>query len=175
MIGLGQTVTVLVGQSVGAGKIADASRAVRTCRNLALLYTGIMGLIFLFYPDPLIGLFARSGDTGQAATMEVVRVFMRFIAALTMFDALVIVFSGAIKGAGDTKFAMYANVSLAFGLCALPCIAAWLFGWSVYMFWLILDIYIITCALVFIARYIKGKWKKMRVIEDEYAKHSTVE
>ena len=175
MIGLGQTVSVLVGQSVGAGKIADACRAVRTCRNLSLFYTGIMGLIFLFYPDPLIGLFTRSGDAGQVATMEVVRVFMRFIAALTMFDALVIVFSGAVKGAGDTKFAMYANVSLAFGLCVLPCIAAWLLDWSVNMYWLILDVYIITCALVFIFRYLQGKWKKMRVIEDEYAKHGTEE
>ena len=92
-----------------------------------------------------------------------------------MFDALVIVFSGAVKGAGDTKFAMYANVSLAFGLCVLPCIVAWLFGWSVNMYWLILDVYIITCALVFIFRYIQGKWKKMRVIEDEYAKHSSEE
>ena len=175
MIGLGQTVTVLVGQSVGAGKIADACRAVRTCRNLALIYTGTMALFFLFYPDPLIGLFTRSGDAGQVATMEVVRVFMRFIAALTMFDAMVIVFSGAVKGAGDTKFAMYANVGLAFILCVVPCVIAWFLKWSVNMYWLILDIYITTCAMVFIFRYIQGKWKKMRVIEDEYAKHAIEE
>ena len=175
MIGLGQTVTVLVGQSVGAGKIADASRAVRTCRNLSLFYTGIMGLIFLFYPDPLIGLFARSGDAGQVATMEVVRVFMRFIAALTMFDAMIIIFSGAVKGAGDTKFAMYANVGLAFMLFVFPCVIAWFLKSSIFVYWLILDTYGITCAIVFIFRYIQGKWKKMRVIEDEYAKHGIEE
>ena len=172
MIGLGQAVGVLVGQGVGAGKIADACRAVRTSRTLTLLYTGCMALLFFFYPDPLINLFARSGDAGQAETMEVVRLFMRFIAAFTMFDATVIVFSGAIKGAGDTKFAMYANVGLAFALCVLPCIVAWKMQWSATAYWIILDIYITTCAMVFVLRYIQGKWKKMHVIEDEYAKQT---
>lgn len=175
MIGLGQAVSVLVGQSVGAGKIANACRAVRTSRTLTLIYTGCMALLFFFYPDPLINLFARSGDVGQAETMEVVRVFMRFIAAFTMFDAMVIVFSGAVKGAGDTKFAMFANVGLAFSLCVVPCIIAWNLGWSANAYWVILDVYITTCALVFIFRYIQGKWKKMHVIEDEYAKAVTEE
>ncbi len=170
MIGLGQAVTVLVGQYVGAGKIADACRSVRTCRSLTVLYTGTMALLFFFYPDPLIDLFARSGDAAQAETMEVVRVFMRFIACFTIFDGTVIIFSGAIKGAGDTKFAMYANVGLAFALCVIPCIVAWIFQWPANAYWLILDIYITTCALVFVFRYIQGKWKKMRVIEDEYAR-----
>ena len=175
MIGLGQAVSVLVGQGVGAGKIANACRAVRTCRTLTLLYTGSMALLFFFYPDPLINLFARSGDAGQAETMEVVRLFMKFIAAFTMFDATVIVFSGAIKGAGDTKFAMYANVGLAFALCVLPCIIAWKMQWSANAYWIILDIYITTCAMVFVWRYIQGKWKKMHVIEDEYAKQAVEE
>ena len=173
MIGLGQAVGVLVGQSVGAGKIANACRSVRTSRTLTLFYTGIMALLFFFYPDPFINLFVRSGDAGQAETMEVVRTFMRFIAAFTMFDATVIVFSGAIKGAGDTKFAMYTNVSLAFLLCVLPCIIAWKLQWSANAYWIILDVYITTCALVFVWRYLQGKWKKMHVIEDEYAKQVT--
>lgn len=175
MIGLGQTATVLVGQCVGAGKIADACRAVRTCRTLTVMYTGMMALLFFFYPDPLINLFARSGDAGQAETMEVVRMFMRFIAAFTVFDGLVIVFSGAVKGAGDTKFAMYANVGLAFSLCVLPCILAWYMKWQAMAYWIILDVYITTCAIVFISRYIHGKWKKMRVIEDEFAKQTSEE
>lgn len=175
MIGLGQTATVLVGQCVGAGKIADACRAVRTCRTLTVMYTGTMALLFFFYPDPLINLFARSGDAGQAETMEVVRMFMRFIAAFTVFDGLVIVFSGAVKGAGDTKFAMYANVGLAFSLCVLPCILAWYMKWPAMAYWIILDVYITTCAIVFISRYIHGKWKKMRVIEDEFAKQTSEE
>ena len=170
MIGIGQAVSVLVGQYVGAGKIADACRSVRTSRTLTILYTGTMGLIFIFNPDPLIGLFSRSGDAGQLETMEMVRLFMKFIAGLTIFDGLVIIFSSAVKGAGDTKFAMYANVSLAFALCAIPCVIAWLLNLKVIIFWIILDVYIITCAFVFIARYIQGKWKKMHVIEDEYAK-----
>ena len=170
MIGVGQAVSVLVGQSVGGGKISDACRAVRTSRTLMILYTGTMGLLFIFYPDPLIALFSRSGDAGQGDTMEMVRLFMKFIAALTVFDGTVIIFSSAIKGAGDTKFAMNANVGLAFALCAFPCVIAWLLKMNVLVFWIILDVYIITCAAVFVGRYIQGKWKKMHVIEDEYAK-----
>ena len=172
MIGVGQAVSVLVGQAVGAGKIADACRAVRTGRTITGVYMLCMAVMFVFFPDPLINLFARTGDPSQMAAMDLSRIFLRFVAAFTFFDGMVIVFSSAVKGAGDTKFAMYANVGLAFLLFVVPCLVSKLLDLPATSYLLILDIYVTALAAVFFVRYVQGKWKKMRVIEDKYAKNA---
>ncbi len=40
-------------------------------------------------------------------------VLLRLVAVYTVFDTMFIIYSGALKGAGDTRFAMWAQVAIA--------------------------------------------------------------
>ena len=178
MIGLGQSVSILTGQAVGARDLPLAERSVRNARMVVIAYTTMMGLCFIFFPRVIFMMFGVEG--GAVAVLA--RKMLWFITGYLIFDGFMLVYSNAIKGAGDTRFAMWTGVVLAWMLYALPCAAAyWLCHtpWMmarlgeaaaksvcVWTMWSICVIYIVTTGVVFYLRYRAGKWKKMRVIED---------
>lgn len=161
MIGIGQTVSILVGQSIGAGNIPHAERSVRSARILILMYMACMATMFVIYPDPVLSLFRLQ----PGEVMDMTRRMLRFIAAYLLFDGMFILYGNAIKGAGDTRFAMIMGAGMAWCLFALPCIGAYALGASVWVLWYICVGYIMISGLVFYLRYRTGKWKTMRVIE----------
>ncbi len=167
MCGLGMTASIFVGQAVGARKIPLAKKAVRSCLILVLAYMSIMGALFLFWPGLFLNLFPLHNTVEVALVHEETIAMLRYIAAFLLFDGLFILYSGAIKGAGDTKFCMWVGVSMAWLLFAVPCFLAihW-FHASIWTLWAILVAYVMVAGLVFYGRYRRGKWQKMRVIEE---------
>jgi MATE family multidrug resistance protein len=112
--------------------------------------------------------------------MAETRIMLRFITGYLFFDALFIIYSSAIKSAGDTRFSMITHTTLAITLYTIPCIALFaafrqrwfteLFGtaarnWCLWGIWTISVIYVIICGVVFYLRYRQGKWKTMKVID----------
>ena len=76
-----------------------------------------------------------------------------------------LVFSFALRGAGDTRFVTVVALGLAWPLMVLPTWAASYYGWGLYWAWAFASAYIIALALTFLLRFRTGKWKSMRVIE----------
>lgn len=165
IIGLGTTASILVGQGVGAGDIALARRSVRSAFILAVLYNVGVGGLLVFLPGPMLALFVRAGDPAQAETLRIAAVCLRYIAAYLVFDAACIVYSHAIKGAGDTHFALRAGLALSWGTLVLPCYVALRLGAPSWVLWWILVIHVALAAAVYYARYVQGRWTAMRVIE----------
>ncbi|MBR7156076.1 MAG: MATE family efflux transporter [Lentisphaeria bacterium] len=179
MVGLGQSVSILSGQAVGARDLPLAERSVRSALLLVIIYTGTMGICFTLFPQVIFMMFGVAGGT----VAVLARKMLWFITGYLIFDGLMLVYSNAIKGAGDTRFAMWTGVVLAWLLYALPCAAAYWFCHSPWMMahwgeaaaksicvwtmWSICVIYIVATGVVFYWRYHTGKWKKMRVIEDK--------
>jgi MATE family multidrug resistance protein len=109
-------------------------------------------------------MFAR-GDGAQQATLDMAERMLSYIAAYLLFDGMYIVYASAIKGAGDTKFAMWTGVLMAWVFMALPSIAAYWLGYSIWFIWSFMVGYVVLAGIVFYLRYRGGKWTKMRVIE----------
>ena len=79
-----------------------------------------------------------------------------------------LIFSGAIKGAGDTRFIMWTIAALCLGGMVIPVfIAVEVFGMGIYTVWTLMTIYASALGVAFMLRYLRGKWKQMRVIEDQ--------
>jgi MATE family multidrug resistance protein len=122
--------------------------------------------LYLGAPDALAALFHSEKETTRwHQVAEVVPVLLRFVAVYSIFDSMNLVFSSALRGAGDTRFVFAAAVSLAWPVMVLP---TWLIihnrgglEWA----WTFASLYIIVLALVYWARFLQGKWQAMRVIE----------
>jgi len=166
LIGLGMTVSILVGQGIGGHKIEQARRAVRSALILAFVYNAAIGLCMLGIPNLILSLFSRPGDSSQLPSMAAAVVYMRYITAYLVFDGLYIIFSHAVRGAGDTRFAMAAGLALSWGTLVLPTYIAHRLEASAGTLWRLLVIHVMLAGLVFLLRYRTGKWTRMRVIEE---------
>ena len=72
------------------------------------------------------------------------------------------------KGAGDTRFIMWLSVLLAWSIMVVPSFVSLnYFDAGLYLLWTFICIYIIIAGLVFYLRFRTGRWKTMRVIEEE--------
>jgi multidrug resistance protein, MATE family len=171
MIGLGITVSVLVGQYLGMNNPERAEYSVYSGLHIAIVYMGIIALLYALAPDIFISLYAAGTNAEQfRSTADLVRVLLRFVAFYCVFDALNIIFASAIKGAGDTRFVMYAIVVLSvFGLVIPTGIVLFILHLGIYTGWAILTGYVMLLGLVFMFRFLGGRWKSMRVIEESHA------
>lgn len=167
MIGIGITVSVLVGQALGRNDPALARASVRSAIEMTLLYMWIVAALFVLLPRLFLLPFAAASDPGQfAAIADLTVVLLRYVAVYTLFDAGNIIFSSAIKGAGDTRFVMWMILCMSVGILVLPSFVAitWLSA-TVYTCWSIASVYVMSLGVAFFLRYRRGKWESMRVIE----------
>ena len=168
MIGLSIAVSTLVGQAVGAGRPQEGVQATISTLHITLAYMGLVGCLFVLLPGYLLVPFIDQGAS-PAAQAELARLgvlLLRFVAVYTLFDALTIIYMGALKGAGDIYFVMWAM-----GLASLLVLIGpvWVgqefFGLGLYYIWSCVTLYVVLLGLTFRWRFRRGAWQKMRVIE----------
>ncbi|MFH1113239.1 MAG: MATE family efflux transporter [Pseudomonadota bacterium] len=168
MVGMSIATAILVGEYIGRSDLRTAERSVYSALRMALAYSGILAVLYFLIPEVFIGVFRYGVGNGPEfdAVAKKAVVILRLIAVFTVFDTVFIVFSGALKGAGDTKFAMWAQI-----------IAAWVFFVPpVYVIVEILDMgvtaawcwgvaYVVALGTIFWRRFHSGRWKSIRMIE----------
>ena len=91
-------------------------------------------------------------------------VLLRFVAVYALFDAVNLVLSFALRGAGDTRFVMRVALALPWPLMVLPTWLVWKEGWDLNWAWAFASLYIVALALVYLVRFRQGKWRTLRVI-----------
>jgi MATE family multidrug resistance protein len=93
-------------------------------------------------------------------------VLLRFVAFYSIFDVLNLVFAAAVKGAGDTKYVMWVCVICSWIVMVIPtyftCVVL---NQGLYIAWIWLTLYVCIIGLLFLKRFLGGKWKSMRVID----------
>jgi MATE family multidrug resistance protein len=91
---------------------------------------------------------------------------LRFVALYTLFDMAALIFSGALRGAGDTRFVMGATLGLGISILAVPVYVICEFGdGSLFAAWGFITAYVMALGAAFFARFQTGAWRSMRVIE----------
>lgn len=167
-IGVSQGISALVGQALGRGQPEQARALTWRSIHLLLIYIFCIDMAFIFFPEQVLGLFIPEGHSPMAygQILEMGVVLLRIVAAYLFFDALYMIFSGVLKGAGDTRFMMW-SVGLAslFLMIAPVYIGISSFGFSVEQVWYCVLVYIFSLFLIVSFRYRQGKWQNMLVIE----------
>jgi MATE family multidrug resistance protein len=166
MMGIGQAVEVLVGQRLGEDQPDLAERTTWRGFWLGILCTWTGAACFVLMPEAMAGLF-HNQDGGQLweQIRERVPIVLRFVAAYSLFDTMNVIFSFALRGAGDTRFVTFAALLLSWPVMVGPTWLALERGWNLYWAWTFASTYIILMALTFWLRFRQGKWRSMRVIE----------
>jgi MATE family multidrug resistance protein len=174
MMGLSQAIGVAVGQALGAGDLAVARAAGRRGLVLQLGYGLAIGAGYLIATDPMIAAFlAGERDALVRERIAAVARQLFIVAALwNVGDALNMAFSGALGGAGDTRWPFAASAVCATTLLVAPLIVLlstpaelWqrLGAERVTVAWAITLAYVTVNGAVLALRYRRGAWERMSV------------
>ena len=167
MLGMMTAVSALVGQSLGRERPELAERLTWSALHICLAFFATLSLGYLLAPQLFLRPFLWKAQS--ASFLEISRVaviLLRFVAVYSLFDAMNMIFSAAIKGAGDTRYVAVTTIRLSWLVLVIPSAVAWrLFHASIYWLWAFVTLYVMALGLVFWRRFVHGPWREMRVIE----------
>ena len=150
----------MVGQSIGARKYVRAKLENWEANRLAATGMAAMGIMFFFFPYALM-----RGFTQDEAVVQLGTQFLRIVAVLQIPLALTMVLAGSLRGAGDTRFIMWATIA---GMWGIRVPLAVVFG-----IWLDLGVYYVWTAMIadwtvrmalLLWRYQTERWRAIQVI-----------
>lgn len=163
MLGLGAATTAVVGQYIGASDPQGARKITLLSLRIAFLYSGTMAALFLFGARPLVSLFSSGfGDTGAVSALA--RQMLRLVGLYTVADSAQLVFTGALRGAGDTRWVMRTSVILHWCLAAVAILLIRVVHASPLVVWVFFIGLVMTLGVTMYLRFQTGKWMTMRVI-----------
>jgi len=157
VFGLSVAAQTLVGQCIGAGEKDAARQVTRRILRLGYALMGGMGMIYLLVPQWLMALFVRQGEAAQL--LPYARPLFAIVAACLAFDLTFMVLAGALRGAGDTTYAMVVNVGCAW-LLFVPATLVVAPRAGVVGAWSCLVVYMIVMSLLIELRFRGRAWLK---------------
>lgn len=164
-LGVAQAVSVLVGQHLGENKPEEAEQSAWSGLQVAAIYIVLVGVTFWTIPEFYLRWFENNENARLWSEVSVIVPYLlMFVATFTVFDSMNLVFSFALKGAGDTRFVTLVALTLPWPIMVLPTALLASREGGVYWAWGAASLFIIAQALVFWRRFEGGKWKQMRVI-----------
>jgi MATE family multidrug resistance protein len=139
---------------------------VRTTFLSAGGWQALAGVLFLSVPGLLLAPFARDPETA-APLLELAIRMLRLSVAWALFDAAAATLSEALRSAGDTAWALWARVTIAWALF-VP--GSWLtvsrgaaYADLAAVGWLVLYLGLVAAALYL--RFRSGAWRRIRLFE----------
>ena len=169
-IGFNVATTSLVGRYIGAGKPDIAARRARLSVTLAMLYMTLCAILFFVYRHELIAFFVASDNVTPEEAAGLVEIGAKLMICAAFFqtaDAFGIVYTGALRGAGDTIWPGVVTI-----------IYSWVFivagGWAMIELWPELEsvgpwigaaVYIIIYGVTMSLRFERGRWRSIKLID----------
>jgi MATE family multidrug resistance protein len=150
-LGISAAAAVSVGHAVGARDPMRAQRAGWLALGLATSFMIFAAIVFVLAPGPLIALY-----TADPAVLAVGPSLLGLAAAFQIFDGIQTVSTGALRGLGETRVPMFANL-IGYWVLGLPLGLAlcFLFHRGVFGIWIGL-----TLALVIISVSLLLRWHR---------------
>lgn len=151
--------TTLVGQSLGAREPKLAERRGLASYTIGAAIMTTIGLAFLFFPEQIMSAFTNDP--------EVIALGIRPLQMVGLFQpmsAASMVFSGALRGAGDTRYPMVIT-GLGIWLLRVPLsyLLGLVLGWGLLGAWGAMALDMTVRGALFYWRFRGGRWKSIQV------------
>ncbi len=130
-LGFSNVATIRVGNAYGRRDIPHMARGAIVVTVLSIVFSLLTMLVFVIWPEPLISLFMRDGETARAQIMAIGVGLLAMAALFQLVDGAQAVALGMLRGVQDTKVPMiYAAIS--YWVIGIPCSYAlgFLLGWD---------------------------------------------
>ncbi|MEX0654545.1 MAG: MATE family efflux transporter [Phycisphaeraceae bacterium] len=157
---IGTAAATLTGQYLGLGDPHRARQAAGLCWGFGAALSLGMSLLFMLAPETLARMLAPT----EPALYELAAPLIFLAGPVQLFFGTYLIFSQALRGAGDTTVAMTMTYFSTFAI-RLP--AAWalgvVLGLGLYGVWLALCGELVIRGLLFAGRFLHGGWTQAKV------------
>lgn len=154
----GMAITTFVGQNFGAQQYGRMRKSIWISMGMATGTTLLISLLFYVFAAPLIGLFST-----DAAVLAGGVDIMRYLAPWYVTFVCIEIFSGAIRGTGDSLIPMILTCG---GVCLFR--VAWIYlvlpmNHTFHTLVLSYPVSWIITSLLFVIYYFQGSWLRRRI------------
>ena len=157
--GFAVAATTLVGQGLGARDHERAEKDALVAFYFSAVFMSLMGIVFFLFAAQIVGLFTDDADIIAMGTLP-----LRLIGLVQPFLAAMMVFSGSLRGAGDTLTPMLVNGASVW-LLRIPLsllVVEWL-GWGLTGVWMVMALDLTVRGIVLFWQFRVGRWKTIEV------------
>jgi len=163
LVGMEIAVTSLVGRYVGADDAVAVRRTLRSGLTLGLLFSSLVFVGFVAFPEVLVDVFrpetnAQSFEAARGLAITMLRIASAYVG----IDALLLVFAGALRGAGDTFFTMVVTVALHWLLVLVLALSLEVLKLGTLTSWSILVGLFMLFPAALALRWRSGRWRRKR-------------
>ena len=128
--------------------------------HLGWLCSAVVLVAFVAFPPPLVDVFRRDAPSqaflnGRGLAINMVRLASTYVG----IEAVLLVYSGALRGAGDTLSTMLASHGLHWFLVLALWVTLEVLGCSTLTGWIVLIAVFLLFPLVFGLRWKSGRWR----------------
>jgi len=159
-VGIGVAVTALVGRYIGRGMPIVAARRAHLGFFLSLAYVTACGVVFIAARGPLMRLF-----THDPQVVRIGGLYLVCAAIYEIFDALYIIYVGALRGAGDTLRPAVVMTTLCWTVSVAGgyAVARWTPGLGFGGPWYMGCLYGVLVGVYMLVRFVGGQWRDIRL------------
>lgn len=176
LVGVSIAVSVLVGRHLLESGAQRAVKSVYAGLLIGCVYSTIWLVAYLAIPDAMMSLYQLSENAEESiAAIDIAKTLLSFVAVYVLLDSVQLILAGALRGAGDTWFVLVSGLlastlALVVGFTLEPQVSfetqnsletqqQTLFWW-----WWMLTLWIWLLATFMTARFLQGRWKRMRMV-----------
>ena len=158
---MGLALITVVGTCLGAGEVAQAKKYTKKLMLFAYLGDWLMNLVLFVFAVPIVSVFSLSPEATRMAA-EV----LRWFSTIAVFIwPLSFTLPNALRAAGDVKFTMLTGI-ISMWLFRVLCsyILAVVCNMGILGVWFGMFIDWAVRSLLFVVRYLSGRWQMKKVI-----------
>ena len=158
LLGLNIAVMSLIGRFVGSGDMTRTNEVTTAGYILGIGYSLILAITFIVFRDPMVEIFIFFED--QAEEIRTLSRFMMIgLSCYVLCEGVLQVAAGVLRGAGDTKWIMYASVSLHWAMLIAQFFVIKVFGYGPKVSWVGFVLMVLGICIVFVGRLWSNKWR----------------
>ncbi|MBC2870553.1 MATE family efflux transporter [Bittarella massiliensis] len=157
--GLSVAAIALVGRSLGENRRDMAKIYGGVCQRMGVLFSAAISVVCIALGTPIFMLFSREEEILRYGEM-----IMVIMAVITFMQVAQVVFSGCLRGAGDTKFtAVVSLISVTFIRPGLGYLFCYPLNMGLFGAWLGLAVDQLARFLLTYMRFHSGKWMHFKI------------
>jgi MATE family multidrug resistance protein len=168
-VGIGMAATAMVGRSIGEGRKDLARKRLHQALAVTMAYMVICSLTFWLARYPLVEWFVRDDPVDPTMAQRIIDIGVKLMicaAILELFDGVGLVYNGALRGAGDTRWPMLVVLALTWSInIGAASLIAWLKpDWGALGPWIAATGFIILRGAALLWRFESGKWERIDLL-----------
>jgi putative MATE family efflux protein len=159
-VGLMGASATIAGQNLGAGNAERAVRGVAVASRIGLSVAAIVGALFVFVPEYLLGVFGMT----EPLVTDLGEELLMYLSVSGFFITVALSYTGGLQGTGDTRSPLFisivSQIGIPIGLCTIFQATGGLEPGEI---WLAIVLGHLTRAALSVLRFRQGKWRQIAV------------